>query len=75
MKTVEEQLESQAQLVGRPVKYRGAWECTFHGQDGCERTLRVLVYDLEPHDVAGITMSDSRWIVWDGKSTTGGIVE
>ena len=75
MRTFEEQLKQEALTVGRPIEYRDAWECVFNGRDGYERTLRVMIYDVDPIDHGEITIHESRFVVWDGVWSTGGIVE
>jgi hypothetical protein len=76
MRTVEEQLAREETLIGYPVKYRNAWETEFRGQDDELRKMCVLVYDVEPHEVMGFRIEETRWVYWDASgTTTGGIVQ
>lgn len=69
---IKEQLKREEQMMGRPVKYRNAWESVFRGTDGRERKFRVIIYDVEPHEVAGFAMHETRYVVQDDSGKTGG---
>jgi hypothetical protein len=65
----------EAQMMGRPVEYRGAWETIFHGGDAASRVFRVLVYDVEPRTFGNIVVHESRFSVEDGAGNrSGGII-
>lgn len=70
---IDEALEHEATLMGRATRYRNAWECIF-AKDGEEHKLQVLVYDCAPMEVLGRAFNETRWVIINGESRTGGVV-
>ena len=65
----------EAQLVGRPVEYRNAWQTEFRGDDGKQYQVRVLLYTVEPSVFGTRTMHQERHVAIAGGRRTGGILE